>query len=308
MQTLRLRCHALAIGLLALTVPTTAWALGEEQIGNEPLSAANYEKWPGLVEVVNDKARVYYSWVNGNENFYYFGTIAELNAALANFAKSELKEHEVVIRPDAGHVGSFHGENKFTFQWHLQIMDGIAGHLTTRDKGDLVWNKHPRLTIHVGSDIDLAKLEIPKGVKLLDVTDLSARAREGTGSKDKTVRGWCAGVIAHLDPHNADNQAAIEGLLKDEDDWVRLNAAGSIPLFGAKAKTALPALKECLDSKDEGLKASAQQAIESIESAEADEAADRKHAESLERIEKFIRTQQQDRGRDGETERRREGN
>jgi hypothetical protein len=262
--------------------------LGEEQIGNEPLSAANYEKWPGLVDVVNDKARVYYSWVNGNENFYYFGTIAELNVALQNFAKADLKEHEVVIRPDAGKVGSFQGENKFTFQWHLQIFDGIAGHLTTLEKGYLVWNKHPRLTIHVGSDIDLAKLEIPKGVTLLDVTELSTRARQGTESKDKTVRGWCAGVIAHLDPRDADNQAAIEGLLKDEDDWVRLNAAGSIPLFGAKAKSALPALKKCLESKDEGLKTSAQKAIESIESAQADPEADQKRAAELDRIRKFI--------------------
>lgn len=288
MQSLMGRHYALAIALMALSVPTKVWALGEEQIGNEPLSDANYAKWPGLVEVVNDKARVYYSWVNGNENFYYFGTIDELNAALQNFAKADLKEHEVVLRPDAGKVGSFQGENKFTFQWHLQIMDGIAGHLTTRDKGDLVWNKHPRLTIHVGSDIDLAKLEIPKGVKLLDVTELSAQAREGTESKDKTVRGWCAGVIAHLDPHDTENQAAIESLLKDEDDWVRLNAAGSIPLFGAKAKSALPALKECLERKDEGLKASAQKAIETIESAKEDQEADKRHAESLDRIKRFI--------------------
>ena len=121
-------------------------------------------------------------------------------------------------------------------------MDGIAGHLTTLEKGDQVWNKHPRLTIHVGSDIDLAKLEIPAGREaLLNVSDLSARVRQGTESKDKTVRGWCAGVIAHLDARDAKNQAAIEGLLKDDDDWVRLNAAGSIPLFGAKAKSAIPA-------------------------------------------------------------------
>src|SRR5262245_35276259 len=108
--------RALAVFLIVFAVPAKAWALGEEQIGNEPLSAVNYAKWPGLEAVVNDKARVYYSWVNGNENFYYFGTIADLNAALQNFAKADLKEHEVVIRPDAGKVGSFQGENKFTFQ------------------------------------------------------------------------------------------------------------------------------------------------------------------------------------------------
>src|SRR5688572_21299344 len=138
-----------------LTASGHLFAAGDEQVGNEPLSAGNYAKWPGLVEVVNDKARAYYSWVNGNENFYYVGSIDELNAALKNFAKADLKGHEVVIRPDAGKVQSFQGDNKFTFHWHLQIMDGIAGHLTTRDKGDLVWNKHPRFTIHLGDEIDL---------------------------------------------------------------------------------------------------------------------------------------------------------
>ena len=284
---------AFAPGLLVgvalfVATPTHLFALGDERIGNEPLSAGNYAKWPGLVEVVNDKARAYYSWVNGNENFYYFGTIDELNAALKNFAKADLKEHEVVLRPDVGKVQSFQGENKFTFSWHLQIMDGIAGHLTTRDKGDLVWNKHPRLTIHLGDEIDLAKLEIPQGVKLLSVTELSARAREGTDSKDKTVRGWCAGVIAHLDANDEKNRAAIETLLKDEDNWVRLNAAGSIGLFGAKAKSAIPALKECLERKDDGLKTSAQKAIETIEAAEADLAATQKQAEAIERIAKFV--------------------
>jgi hypothetical protein len=172
-------------------------------------------------------------------------------------------------------------------------MDGIAGHLTTRDKGDLVWNKHPRLTIHVGGDsdpnrIDLAKLEIPKGVKLLAASDLSARARQGIESKDQTVRGWSAGVIASLDARDPKNQAAIEKLLTDDVDWVRLNAAGSIPLFGAKAKSALPALKACLERKDEGLKTSAQKAIESIEMATVDQVAEQKYAAELDRIEKFI--------------------
>lgn len=278
---------ALFVGLTILPAGRL-WGAGEVQVGNEPLPAGNYAKWPGLVDVVNNQARVYYSWVNGNEHFYYVGSIGELNAALQNFAKADLKEHEVVLRPDIGKVHTFQNDKQFTFHWHLQIFDGIAGHLTTRDKGELVWNKHPRFTIHVGDEIDLGKLEIPKGVTLLDVAELSARARQGIESKDKTVRGWSAGVIAQLDPRDAKNQAAIEKLLKDEDDWVRLNAAGSIPLFGAKAKSALPALKECLQREDKGLKASAQKAIETIESAKEDVAAQHQHAETTERIKKFI--------------------
>ena len=36
-----------------------------------------------LAEVVNDKSRVYYQWVNGNENFYYIASPAELSGLRA---------------------------------------------------------------------------------------------------------------------------------------------------------------------------------------------------------------------------------
>jgi HEAT repeat protein len=100
-------------------------------------------------------------------------------------------------------------------------------------------------------------------------------------------------VIAHLDARDANNQAAIEKLLKDDDDWVRLNAAGSISLFGAKAKSALPALQECLESKDEGLKTSAQKAIDAIQAAKEDAAAERQHADTAEKIKKFVAARKQ---------------
>ena len=141
--------------------------------------------------------------------------------------------------------------------------------MLTLDKGDQVWNKDPRLTIYVGGDIDLAKLEIPKGVTLLDVPTLSKRVAAGfAASKDKTVRGWGCGQLAALDHFSADNLQAIAKMLDDEDSWVRLNAAGSLPLFGKKAAPHLPALRECLVSEDKGLQTRAQAAITEIEQAE----------------------------------------
>lgn len=271
-----------------LLLPARAWAAGEEQLGNEPLSVANYAAWPGLEQVVNGKARLYYNWVNGNENFYYHGSMAELNAALKNFASADLKTHEVVLRPGPGKTQSFQGDHQFTFHWHLQIFGGIAAHLTTRDQGDQVWNKHPRLTIHLGDEVDLAKLEVPKGVTLLDVETLSARARNGIKSTDQSVRGWSAGVLADIDAHSKDNLAAIEKLLTDDKDWVRLNAAGALPLFGAQAKSALPALKACLERPDKGLQERAAESIKTIEAAEPDEAAEQAHAEALAKIKQFI--------------------
>jgi hypothetical protein len=185
-------------------------------------------------------------------------------------------------------VKSFDESQTFEFQWHLQIFGGIAAHLTTRDQGDQVWNKHPRMTVYVGGDIDLSKLEVPAGVTPLSIDDISARARKGIESKDKTVRGWSAGVIAHHDRFGAENLAAIKKLLADEDDWVRLNAAGAVALFGAKAKSTLPELKACLERTDEGLKQRAAESIATIEAAAEDTQREREHAAVVAKIKEYI--------------------
>src|SRR4051812_398772 len=65
-----------------LALSCSAWGLGTEDFGNKPLAEANYKEWKGIMPVVNDKARVYSNWVNGNEHFYYTGKAKELNAAL----------------------------------------------------------------------------------------------------------------------------------------------------------------------------------------------------------------------------------
>src|SRR5262245_33840096 len=94
------------LALLALAATgRPAWALGEEDFGNAPLSDANYTDWPGIMPVVNHAARVYHWWVNGNEEFYYEGDAAAVNETLKKFAeaKSGTREAgvggEVVLRP-----------------------------------------------------------------------------------------------------------------------------------------------------------------------------------------------------------------
>ena len=57
-----------------------AFALATDEVGNKPLSELNYTEWKGIMPLVNDKARVYQVWVNGNEHFYFKGTTKPLNA------------------------------------------------------------------------------------------------------------------------------------------------------------------------------------------------------------------------------------
>jgi hypothetical protein len=279
-----LMAAAVVIGGLA----PRAFGLGEETIGNEPLPEANYAEWKGIMPVINDKSRVYSNWVNGNEHFFYKGTTKELNAALAEFAQIEVKTHEVLLRPGSGKTQTF-GRKEIPYDWELHVHGGISKHLLTLDKGDVVWNKDPRLTIYIGGDVDLSKLEIPKGVTLLDIPTLSKRVAAGmSASKDKTVRGWGCGQLTSLDHFSDVSLQAVAKMLDDADSWVRLNAASSLPQFGKKAAPHLPALRECLISEDMNLKVSAQAAIVEIEQAEDKSEEEREFVAGQKKIAEFL--------------------
>jgi hypothetical protein len=143
-----------------------AFALGFEVFGNKPLGGENYVKWKGIMPVINDKARVYHWWVNGNENFFFLGKTKELNAALANFAKIEAEHHVVVFRPGAAAAPTFNRKRLIPYNWKLHVLGGIAGHGAKDDPEDLEWQKWPVLTVFVDENIDLDQLKIPAGVSV----------------------------------------------------------------------------------------------------------------------------------------------
>ena len=257
----------LTVGVLICCVSGRVWAWGTEDFGHTVLNEANYRDWPDIMPLVNDPSRVYHSWVNGNEQFYYRGDATALNNALRQFAACKAEVHEVLLRPAPCEVKSFNRTKTIRYDWNLHILGGIAQVMTTLDQGSKIWSKYPTMTVCIGGDISLEKLEIPKGVSIIDVADLSRRYREALASTDKTVRGWGAGHLARLDPYNTENLAAITKLLKDEDNWVRLNAAGALVVFGKKAESALPTLRDMLSTEDKQLKARIAKTIEKIQQA-----------------------------------------
>jgi hypothetical protein len=272
-----------------LAFSSAANARGMETFGNKPLNSANYTEWPGIMETVNDTHRVYSSWVNGNEFFYYDGDVAAINEALEKFSGVQNQNKSVLFRPGSGEVTSFDRRKKMKFRWNLHVMGGISKHVTTLEKGDKVWNPDPVLTVYVDKTIDLEKLVIPKDLKVTRLAVVKARVLDGLTSSDKTVRGWGCGELASLDPYDSASRDAIAALLKDPDDWVKLNAAGAIALFGKKAATALPALRSALASKDEQLRTTAQKTIEEIEKA-PDRSAEERDRKAIEaQIEKAIK-------------------
>ncbi|MGA2615981.1 MAG: carboxypeptidase-like regulatory domain-containing protein [Thermoguttaceae bacterium] len=108
----------------------------------------------------NDVHRVYAFWCMSSTQFYYRGDTAALNNALRNFAAMKAEAHEVVLRPGQGVVKSLGGK-EVQFNWNL-IRGSIPGDQIIGGSGPMV------LTAYVGGDIPFAKIEIPKGVKVLD--------------------------------------------------------------------------------------------------------------------------------------------
>lgn len=280
----------LFVVLLLSVTAGRAWALAYSQAGNDPLPEANYTEWPGIMPVVNAKARVLMTWVNGNEYLHYRGGTAELNAVLRDLAEVEIDVREVVLHPGPGQALEVQGK-ALACNWELHLINGIAAHMTTLDKGDLVWSKSPVLTIYVGDGIELKDLKVPEGITLVGPTDLKARYIEAISeSEDRTVRGWGCAALARVDPYDADSVRAVGERLDDDDSWVRLNAAGAMAVFGAKARDFTEHLREASKSDDPHLKEAAEKALGAIEGAKDDAEAERAHRTRMKQIEHFLKT------------------
>jgi hypothetical protein len=165
MSQFRLSSATISI-LLAVAGASHAWALATEEFGNKELAEANYKDWKGIMPVINHKDRVYSYWVNGNESFFYLGKAKELNAALKEFAKVEVKYHVVVLRYGPTSQETFQ-KTVIPYNWQLHVVGGIAKAVkAVDDVKDLDWQTDPVLTIYVGDGLDLKSLEMPAGVTL----------------------------------------------------------------------------------------------------------------------------------------------
>jgi len=251
----RRRSLCLSHAVLLLGVVTAnglalpAWGMGQEVVGNEPLPA-NSEYPDGLMPVINDRHRVYNSWVNGNEHFYFQGQTDALNEALKQFALVDAPEHEVVLLPGPGKAQRFDSK-PMACDWMLHVVGGIVKSVTGNGDDAGVWDKHPTLTVYAsGGSIDLDDIKLPKEITLLTRDDLRKRYLKGLASANNESRASGAMFLVDADPFSTDNATAIKALLNDEDSYVRANAASSLARMGKIAECALPELRECLKKGD----------------------------------------------------------
>lgn len=276
--------------VLLCSINAVIWAVGLEDFGNKPLSEFNYRDWKGIMPVINHPNRVYHRWVNGGEGFYFRGNTQGLNGYLRKFALLDADIREVVIRPGPATARTFHGDT-VPYDWKLELIGGISKHMTTLDRGSNIWSKWPTLAVFIGKGIELRKIRVPEGVCVIELRDLKKRHREALLSKDRTVRGWGAGRLARLDPYDKQSLATIAELLNDEDDWVGLNAVLALSVFGGKAQSVLPSLREYLKATDdERLRSRTQETIQKIEGARDTTEAEKQHGILLAKITKFVKS------------------
>lgn len=273
-------------GLLMLSA-STALGAGEEHIGNEPLHAASYADWPQALPVINDTHRVYHTWVNGNEFFYFRGDTTALNAALKKFAAIKAQRRVVVLRPGPAETRSFDRKQAYPYNWNLHLLGGIAKHMSTLEFGSNVWDPNPNLNVYVGGPVKLEAISIPPGVDVLEIADLQVRYAKSLASSNQNVRGWSCGELARLNPYDTETMRKIATKLDDEADWVRLNAAGALKLFTRDSAEVIKKLK-AVKTDDRPLQVRIAEAIDTLQEASPDDAARRQHDQQLAAIHAYV--------------------
>ena len=190
---------AVALGLMFWGAEN-AFGLVEETLGNKPLLEANYDEWKGtdIMPLLNHSSRVYHTWVNGNEHFYYRGDTEALNDMLRKYAAIEVKIREVVFRPGAAETETLQGES-IPCDWELHLLTGLAAHGKPPGSEIELGKKNPTITVFIGSgNVEVEKIKIPRGIKFIDISDLRLRYSEGLKSSDSRVREIAANKMAKL--------------------------------------------------------------------------------------------------------------
>ena len=276
---------------LALLAVSIASGMGTERFDAAPLNELNYTAWPRVMPVVNDTHRVYQSWVNGNEHFYFAGDTAALNAALTNFANVKADRLTVVLRPGPGRVGSFNDRRSIACDWQLHLLGGISRTMAQDAAVGTTWDPCPTLTVYVGGAIKLDELDIPAGIRVLEVADLERQYTKCLASSDQSIRGWSCLPLAQLDRYDAESLRKISSLLESDDAWVKLNAAGALAQFTGVADEAIAKL-QAVKTNDDQLRQCVERSIDHLQQAKPDEAARREYQETLAAIHAYVTARQ----------------
>jgi hypothetical protein len=137
--------------------------LATEEHGNKPVNKLNYTEWDGtgILPVLNDTNRIYSTWCNGNEYFYYKGDSRALNAFLKTCAKIKNAAITFEFKKGSGSAKTFSAKKEIPYTWNVNIKTGIAAAHAGEKK-----DKTVVVTIYVdGKTIQRKNLKIPETIE-----------------------------------------------------------------------------------------------------------------------------------------------
>lgn len=268
------------------------FALGEFTCGNRPLNAANYTKWAGIINVINNSHRVYHSWVNGNEDSWFSGTTDDINSAMDEYWRSELESYQIILLPNPGPIATCDSV-KVKCNWRLHVMGGITAAYFKREKDSSnVYDLNPTLYVYVDDASQLKSLRFPSGALLLSPADIRERCLKGVKEGSNTTRGYAASLLASIDSHTPESARIIAGLLDAKDANLSAMAIYSLSQFGANAQGQLETLQKHKPENDNNSKQLAE-LLKSIKEAKPRAEADQKTRELVAQIDKFVARKRQ---------------
>lgn len=149
--------RAAMVSLLLTAFPASASALLEEKVGPQPKEFVQ-QSWPtGIAPLLRDPTRVYSVWVNGNNDFFFDADDDALKRLIGHYAKMNLRDHVVHVRPGQPVVTSFK-KVEYRYNVHLKLLEGIAlWH--ARSQTDDAKTFEPELTIFVHDEQQQALLQ-----------------------------------------------------------------------------------------------------------------------------------------------------
>jgi hypothetical protein len=222
----------LLLGFLGFDL--AAYGLATEQVGpDRDHPTVSQPEWPkGVVDLPRHSSRVYSIWVNGNEDFYFQGGLAQVNELLALYSKSRQRDHEVWIKRGNPQTHTFQ-KSAIVYNVHLQILSGIALAMNARGEGGD--RSEPRLTVYVDDGVPAEQLVLPDNLILhseVPGTNLKTKAAKPVrhpwyGRVQLGEGGAAAGPASDL-------RTQISLWEAGRDEEIKLARAGRDGRFGAR--------------------------------------------------------------------------
>jgi hypothetical protein len=171
--------RGIAAAAIVCSVCATLWALGSDLPAGKPVKSPTWqvtgrsaETWPaGLEGLANSRPTVHGYFVNDEDVLLYAGDTKALNEFVKQYADTSGIEKDVVLRvgPKKARSPWDHEDRDIEVNWSLYI----AGPMSIADRpagAPLV----TRIDVWLGGAINLAKVEIPDGVKVTSGGEIDA--------------------------------------------------------------------------------------------------------------------------------------